>query len=50
MANEIFSYFVILEPPSSIISKRNYLRVLLAKLGKQAIACDETNRLNLGIS
>ena len=24
------------------------MRVLLAKLGKQAIACDETNRLNYG--
>ena len=39
---------VIRTPFSSIISKRNYTRVLLAKLGKQAIACDETNRLNYG--
>ena len=38
---------VIRTPFSSIIFKRNYLRVLLAKLGKQAIACDETNRLKL---
>ena len=38
---------VIRTPFSSIISKRNYTRVLLAKLGKQAIACDETNRLKL---
>ena len=48
VTNPMTKSTVIRTPFSSIISKRNYTRVLLVKLGKQAIACDETNRLNYG--